>query len=430
MKKYFLMFFLTCIFSCSNPSDLEVMEIEENPSIPVEPEEREIAGEISVFDKSLVDDSYLLVNDALNNRVYLMDKEAAILHEWELQTGLGNDCVLLHNGELLALLEDEAPQINFGGFAGKLQMVNPDNSIEWEHTISDNTMISHHDVEMLPNGNIIILVWMKKTAEEAQENGFNFNYDIYPESVFELDPESMQIVWEWHSWNHIIQDIDETKPNFGVISEHPEKIDINYNPNESGDIMHANGIEYDEKNDLIFLSINFYSEIWVIDHSTSSEEARGNTGGNFNKGGNLIYRFGNPEVYQNPRGERLFYNNHYPNINIDGDKNTMFVFVNGFNKGQSTVYEFQFEDNFTLNPLEDNEPKIIWSYTHPDLFSQKVSGATELPNGNILITEGDYGAWEITREGEIVWKFNGDGFFWRIYPYQKGNPALSPFNLN
>lgn len=443
MRKYFIgLILLLWATGCSKDGALETTELQEQENIQEPPSPNEgnggenggsetaKAGETTIFIENLVDLSPLLVNDAVNNRVYLMDKDSKILHEWELKTGLGNDCVLLENGKLLALLEANSPTITFGGFAGNLQLVNPDNSIEWEYKISNDNMISHHDVEMLPNGNVIILVWMKKTGEEAIQEGFKFNYDVYPESVFELDPSKMEIVWEWHSWDHLIQEYDESKSNFGVVSENPGKININYNPNQSGDIMHANGITYDSKNDLIYLSINFFSEIWVIDHSTSMEEAKTGAGGNYNKGGDLVYRFGNPLAYNNTAAERRFYNQHYPNLQINEDRNTMLLFMNGNTLGQSTVYEFNLPDQLLLEPNKNNEPEILWSFTHPDLYSQKVSGAEELPNGNILITEGDYGAWEITRNGEIVWKFKGDGFFWRMYPYHSDSDALSHFNLD
>lgn len=432
-----LVLFLNCTKNDDTLLDPEITE--EVPDTPEEIEEetnsgnnegeaKPKAGEVELFKNNQLDNSYLLVNDARNNQVYLMDKSANIVHEWELKTGLGNDCYLEDSGKLLALVESTNPQITFGGFGGNLQLINPDNSVAWEYKISNDNMISHHDAEMLPNGNIIVLVWMKIQAEEAMKNGFQQNYDIYPESVFEINPATNKIVWQWNSWDHIIQDVDSDLDNFGEIAENPRKIDINYNPNESGDIMHANGLSYDSKNDLIYLSINFYSEIWVIDHSTTTEEAASSIGGKYNYGGDLVYRFGNPEVYKNTKGNRTLFNNHYPNIN--DTQNTMLLYMNGNSKFQSTVYEFKFPEVFTLLPNTNNEPEIIWSFTDPELYSPKVSGAVELPNGNILITEGDFGAWEVNRNGEVVWKFKGDGFFWRIYPYSQSNPALSYYNFN
>lgn len=423
-----IFFFSSC---SSDDQNLPIPKIIEPDPINGEEQEEiyEKAGEVFHLLPGEVDDSYLLVNDADSNKVYIMDKDANILHEWSLSSGLGNDCTLEENGQLLALLESSNPEIQFGGFGGKIQLINPDNSISWEYIVSDETMISHHDAERLPNGNILIMVWTRKTSLEATAAGFDSAHDIYPESLIEVNPVTNNIDWEWHSWDHIIQNVDKEKSNYGEISEHPNKIDINYNSNENGDIMHANGLSYDDKNDLIYLSVNFYSEVWVIDHSTTIEESKNDTGGNYNKGGDLIYRFGNPTAYQNPNGARLFFNNHFPNLSVNLDNNTMLLFMNGNNVLQSTVYEFKFPETLSLEKGIDNEPEVIWSFTDPELFSPKVSGATKLPNGNILITEGDYGAWEVNQNGDIVWKFSGSGFFWRIYPIDKNSAALNPFNL-
>ncbi|MEO2186711.1 MAG: aryl-sulfate sulfotransferase [bacterium] len=41
----------------------------------------------------------------------------------------------------------------------------------WDYNISNETYQHHHDIEPLPNGNILILVWEKKNAAEATEVG-------------------------------------------------------------------------------------------------------------------------------------------------------------------------------------------------------------------------------------------------------------------
>ena len=95
----------------------------------------------------------------------------------------------------------------------------------------------------------------------------------------------------------------------------------------------------------------------------------------------------------------------------------------------STVYEVELPEVFDLQKQANNELNVLWSYSHPDLFSPKVSGAQRLENGNTLITEGDSGYWEVTGDGEIVWRFESEGFFWRGYHYDQNSPQILGLNL-
>ena len=102
----------------------------------------------------------------------------------------------------------------------------------------------------------------------------------------------------------------------------------------------------------------------------------------------------------------------------------MFIFSNGNDIGQSTVYKLQLPAAYELTPNADNEPEILWSFKDPELYSPKVSGAIPLPNGNVLITEGTFGFWEVTPDKEVVWRFKAPGFFWRGYPYKPESPEI------
>ena len=186
--------------------------------------------------------------------------------------------------------------------------------------------------------------------------------------------------------------------------------------------MHANGIAYDEEHDLVFMSVNFYSEVWVIDHNTTTEEASGTAG-------DLVYRFGNPGAYNNTAGERSFFYNH--GVNMVPESNNVMVYANGGLGGvtQSVVYELQQPANYELKAESDNELQVVWSFTDGDLFAPRVSGAYRMSNGNTLITEGDYGCWEVTQDKEVVWKYEGTGFTWRAYPYDKDDELLEAFEL-
>ncbi|MGB5981408.1 MAG: aryl-sulfate sulfotransferase [Nonlabens sp.] len=412
--------FLICV-SCSD-DDITVEE-------PIE-----LTEQVKVYEKDLLNDDLVLAIVNGENQAFIIDKAGNKLKEFEFTNSLGNDLEILPDGRMLGIFKDPAAQITFGGYGGIARLINPDGSIDWEYTVSDEDEILHHDIEMLPNGNILMLIWERIDEQSQEENG-SFNGDnIYPEKLVEINPVNNQIVWEWRSWDHIIQDGDPSIDNYGIVSDNPHKLHINYRVATNGDVMHANGIDYDETRDVIFMSVNFWNETWVIDHSTTTAEASSGSGGNYGKGGDLIYRFGNPLAYDNQVGEVRVDRNHFPNLLEDGvpGEGNILLYVNGNTLEQSTILELKMPEPFQLFPNTDNEPELVWSYEHPDLYARFISGATRLPNGNTLICEGDYGFWEVTADKVIVWKYEGedpDLNFWRAYNYEKSDARLESYSL-
>ncbi len=415
-----LFILLFCLFNCQD----------DNTTVNTTP--ISLTSNIEVYDAEKIDNSLTLAVVKGAKSAFLVDKEGNKKYEWEFEDYLGNDLEIMPNGKLIGIFKDENAQITFGGYGGTLKIINPDNTIAWEYTISSPDYISHHDIEMLPNGNVLFLVWEKMEEAIAEQNGAVSSGNIYPEKLIEINPNTNQIVWEWRSWDHIIQDNDSSFPNHGIVSENPQLININYNTASNGDIMHANGIDYDENKDVIFISINFFNEIWVIDHSTTTLEASTHSGGNYNKGGDLIYRFGNPLAYDNLQGEKRFDRNHFPNLlenGVPGEGNLL-VFMNGKSENKSKIYELELPEIFNLLPNTDNEPLVVWEFQNEDLYDDNISGAVRLANGNTLICEGDYGIWEVTPNKEIVWKYNYFGEeLWRCYNYDQNSQELSHYNL-
>ena len=441
MKRFLYLIIFCSLFSCESDDDImqevpdkEIIE-EVEDSIPVNPENNILAGEITYHDQEKSEEGVILVNDAASNRIYLMEKkESIILKEWDLPSGIGNDGELLENGNLLVALTDPDPVYNFGGFGGRVAIITPEDEIVWDYEYSDSINLAHHDIEILPNGNVLVLAWEKRTGAELMAKGYDGPYEsIYAEKLLEINPTNNEIEWEWNVWEHLIQDNDDKSENFGVVAEYPERINLNYvdplkEGEYNGDIFHANGLEYDADRDLIFLSVNYFSEVWVIDHSTSIEEAKGSLGGQYGKGGDLVYRFGNPSAYDNI-GKRMFFHNHHPNL--VPQSNSILVYSNGIPSGDtgSIVFELELPQYFELKSQTQNELNVIWFFSHPELFSPKVSGAQRLNNGNTLITEGDSGFWEVTNSGEIVWRFKAEGFFWRGYHYSDSSSGILNLNL-
>lgn len=414
---------ISIIFSCNNDDNINT-----TTGIAID-----FTENIEAYNGELLEESYVLAIENGANASYLLDKRGNKVKEWLFEDNLGNDLELLPNGKLIGIFKVDNPFFSFGGFGGKLKILNSDGSTDWEFEYASDIVLAHHDLELLPNGNILFLAWEKIPALVGQSEGVAEGIDIYPEVILEINLDTNEIVWEWHSFDHIIQDQSPTTNNFGVLNENPQLVDINYNiyPESNGDIMHANGLDYDPIKDVIYLSVNFYSEVWVIDHSTTTEQAASHTGGNYNKGGDLIYRFGNPEAYNNV-GVRLFDNNHFPNFLQEDEigAGNILIYDNGTTSNQSTVYELSMPEVFNLTSGVNNEPEIIWSFTDENLFNPRISGAVRLKNGNTLIAEGDYGFWEVTENDEVVWKYNGFGTnFWRCYAYNVDDQEIIDLDL-
>ena len=92
---------------------------------------------------------------------------------------------------------------------------------------------------MLQNGNVLVLIWEKIEVSVHNNYAVDFDQPIYTEKLIEINPETNEIVWQWRSWDHIIQDRDNTANAYGAIYDNPKKININYNLQPNGDFMHA-----------------------------------------------------------------------------------------------------------------------------------------------------------------------------------------------
>lgn len=399
-------FFYSCKEDDTAPLGLEEDGLEDTESVP-----------------------YFLVEATQGGGVFLIDENGNEVFNWNLDEFIGNDADLLDDGSLVTTLRSDASDITFGGYGGTFRKINADQTTAWETSYSSSEYNAHHDVEITPDGNIIFLVWEKVEALDAEVLGFEGGFDIYPEAIIEMNPLTEEVVWEWHMTDHLVQDHDDTKSNYGVVADNPNKININYNSSQTdGDITHANGLTYDEENDLLYMTVNFYSEVWVIDHSTTTAEAATGSGGNFGHGGDLIYRWGNPETYDNTAGETVLNRVHYPNLLDSGN---VLVYANQVDQGQSEAIEFELPTSLELIPGADNEPEIVWGFTHADLYSNIVSSAVRMDNGNTLITEGTEGTlWEVTSTGEVVSQQEvSDTSVWRTYVFYSDDSAIEALGI-
>ncbi len=376
---------------------------------------------------------YTLFSPNNSRYSYLSDMSNTIVHSWTHTKTGGYSCYLLPDGNLMRSAVSSNSQINGGAATGIVQKIAWDGSLLWEYTYSSSTYRSHHDIEPLPNGNVLLIAWEVKTAAQCVAAGLNHSSILWPDHIVEIQPVGSNggtIVWKWHVWDHLIQDYNATKANYGVVGNHPELLDINVG-STSLDWMHVNGISYDADKDLITFSSHNLDEIYVIDHSTTTTEAAGHTGGNYGKGGDILYRWGRPSNYDAP-GSQIFNVVHsaiWIPDSLPGGGNLM-AFNNREGEGTSMIVE--------ITPPTDTAGNFIWtsgtafgptsptwSYTASGFYSNHLGGCHRLPNGNTFICEATSGyMFEVDASGNTVWSYNRGGEIARANKYSADYTGL------
>jgi len=372
-----------------------------------------------VYDSAACD-GYNLFGSIRSNTTYLTDMYGHEINSWQATYPPGNSVYLLENGHLLR------PSRPDDGGGGLIQEFDWDGALVWEFTYYDATVRQHHDVEPMPNGNVLLLAWEYKTLQQAiaagRDTSLLADTTLWPEHVVEVEPSGAtggSIVWEWHLWDHLIQDFDPTKGNYGVVADHPELVNINWVLNFNDDWIHANAVDYNAELDQIVISSRTLSEFWVIDHSTTSAEAAAHTGGNSGRGGDLLYRWGNPQVYDaGDEADQKLYLQHdaqWIAPGCPGEGNFLVYNNGGQQRSYSTADEIaspvdgsgQYPQPAPGAPYPPAEASWVYGDDPPgSFFSVNISGAQRLANGNTLICEGDNGHFfEVTPAGEIVWDY-------------------------
>ena len=183
---------------------------------------------------------YTLIAPMFSKTTYLIDMQGKVVRTWESDYTPGASAYLLENGHLLRTGAHQPAPSGFGpGAGGRVQEFDADGQLLWDFKYVSEKILPHHDVTRLPNGNVLMIVWEKKTKEEVIGAGrrpdMAGNAGLHPDYLIEVKPTGKtmgEIVWEWHLWDHLIQDHDRSKPNFGNISDHPELVDLNFGSGE------------------------------------------------------------------------------------------------------------------------------------------------------------------------------------------------------
>ncbi len=418
---------------------------------------------------------YVLYSPILSDTTYLIDAEGMVVHMWQGEYAPGASVDLLDDGRLLrAARMPDVPVFKGGGQGGRIQLFTWEGELVWDFVLASEERLTHHDLEWLPNGNVLAIAWEAKSAEESLRAGRRPHLvpekGLWPDMILELEPlppAGARIVWEWHMWDHLVQDQDPDLANYGEPSKHPHRIDINgdgepeqmddeelkrlkalgYVPMDAtreelrSDLLHTNAVAYNPVLDQIALSVPRFGEIWIIDHGTTTQEASGSAGGRWGRGGDLLYRWGNPRAYgRGGEADHMLFGQHDVRW-IPGDMpggGDLTVFNNNCRnkRGEKDAEkDAEYSAVFEIVPPADGEgcylspeegpfgPSApLWQYEAPDSFHANfISGAQRLPNGHTFITSGPQGRFfEVTPEGEIVWEYKA------IYSGNVRNPDGSP----
>jgi len=417
---------------------------------------------------------YVLFSPLLSTATYLIDTTGAVVHLWESDFAPGASVYLLENGHLLRPARDpELPFFAGGGQGGRIQEFTWEGEPVWDFVVASSRTMQHHDIEPLPNGNVLALVWERKSREEAIRAGRRpelvTDAGLWPDCILELEPRPPtggQIRWEWHVFDHLVQDHDPALPNYGQLANHPELVDINGDqapqsptdealerlqalgyvlrgasaPDLRADHLHTNSVAYNPTLDQVALSVSRFGELWIIDHGTTTAEAAGHSGGRAGRGGDLLYRWGNPRSYGrgSTKDQQLFgqHDVRWISRGLPGAGNLM-VFDNGSGRpggDYASVVEvtppLAGDRSYTLLPgVAFGPARPTWTYPapgRPSFRADFLSGAHRLPNGNTFICAGPSGRFfEVTARGDSVWEyhnpFSGDA------PNPAGDPAHSVF---
>ncbi len=418
--------------------------------------------ELIQYDPARASEGYTMFGPQSDQNVYLIDMYGQVVHMWPTPPGWPRSVSATH----ARLLEDGTLE---RGSGSTFQIVDWDNKVLWEHSEDRPGITAHHEFRNIWNPKLgartlMYVASMDRTHEEVVALGADpavrDDYASEPDGLVEVDMDG-NVIWQWNVSDHLVNDVNPDLPNYGVISEHPEKLDPNFghgvNGSVFGDWMHTNAFDYNEELDQVVINNSTFSEFYVIDHGATfvPGDAERSIELAASDAGDFIYRWGNACVYDSGdcpsmSNEGLSSSNGHQQVFFSHDiqwiderestsaseelsgAGNFLIFNNGARQpgaSYSTVFEIDPYDGpreegqyvpQTVAGFEITRPvaggmgaapqntskQIAWSFssTLPNaFFSSYIGGAQRLPNGNTLICSGAQGhLFEVTPEGEVV----------------------------
>jgi len=353
-----ILFFASFLYKSLKEKDLIVnnkhsSNLEELRSLPYatwgsQDVDKAVKG-VTKYNKDKASFGYNLYTDDVSN-AYLMDMEGDIVHEWKLPDikGKWEYAVLLDDGSVIAICVSTC-----------IAKVDKNSKVNWITHIN-----AHHDIEVLPDGTYLIpfgriVEYNSRKVAFDIIGSFSAQGKLFNEWSTLTDFEKIK---RFHK--PILLDKKSEKPN-------TKKIFVYY---------HLNSIKILPKNDLEGQDKRFQEGNWLIclrhvnlililDKDTKE----------------IVWSYGAGIL-------------DWPHMPVMTKEGNILIFDNGKHRGYSKVIE--------VEPLTK---KMVWEYKGDPLeafYSEFEGSCQRLDNGNTLICESWKGrAFEVTKEGEIVWEF-------------------------
>jgi hypothetical protein len=389
-------------------------------------------------------DGYILCGAYGGTSTVLIDKDGKIRHTWQHSnlpdSTNGYSCYLLDNGNLLRSAQAPAAirvNANAAPRQGVIDEIDPTGNLVWTYTLANDTFMLHHDMKPMSNGNILCVTFTVESKArmialgvdtmllKGSMGGMGAVKSILAEKIIEIKPKKpsgADIVWEWKVFDHVVR--------CDSAAAHPELFSGSICPAlYYGQWMHLNGIDYNKNTDQIVFSSRIFSECYVIDHSTTTQQAASHTGGNRGKGGDLLYRWGKPANYKTSGGYVLECL-HCPTWIPDGypGAGNILFFHNNIGSLNSQAVEIapprDGSGNFIRTagaPFGPEQPTWKFAPIDSSFYCEHMSSALRMPNGNTLTHEAyppdtnslivtsvpktNSRIREVTKEGQVTWEY-------------------------
>lgn len=270
----------------------------------------------------------------------------------------------------------------------------------------------HHEVGMLPNGNLLVLSTELRTYEgwdqpQCGEDPADFDgsYDLIADVVVEVAPDG-EVVGEWPLADHF-DPLDGPAPDQNICGipvpgVFPTWVYQDLGTADARDWTHANGVILDEEHNALIVSVRHTDAVIAIRYQDDDE----------GEAGDLLWRMG-PEGGLELAGDGDWtYHQHAPELQDDG---TLLLYDNGNARpgtdlttppgpepgySRAVLYDISdlWEGGDTVTQLWEHRGEVDGQ----PAYASFVGDADRLENGDVLITHGGLAAANDGPSAQIV----------------------------